>query len=157
MKRPCLHESGIGPDLMQGARAAESATIEFPSSRRRVNPVHAYMRCAVCADLRISEIVDQPNCVVSPYFCASCSSDRTRVARVDSAEFHRDFVDVAPAPVFVAFKGAHDGVPRRTKVPGRVPVHHLRAQSWPDADPSLLRLAQGHIPLRKTEGGCVCT
>ena len=29
--------------------------------------VEAYMLCSVCADLRISEIVDQPNWVVSLY------------------------------------------------------------------------------------------
>ena len=28
----------------------------------------AYMLCSVCADLRISEIVDQPNWMVSLYF-----------------------------------------------------------------------------------------
>jgi acetamidase/formamidase len=28
----------------------------------------AYMLCSACADLRISEIVDQPNWVVSLYF-----------------------------------------------------------------------------------------
>jgi acetamidase/formamidase len=33
-----------------------------------MNPVDAYMLCSVCADLRISEIVDQPNWVVLPYF-----------------------------------------------------------------------------------------
>ena len=31
-------------------------------------PVEAYMLCSVCADLRISEIVDMPNWVVSLYF-----------------------------------------------------------------------------------------
>jgi acetamidase/formamidase len=31
-------------------------------------PVEAYMLCSVCADLRISEIVDQPNWLVSYYF-----------------------------------------------------------------------------------------
>jgi acetamidase/formamidase len=30
--------------------------------------VDAYMLCSTCADLRISEIVDQPNWVVSFYF-----------------------------------------------------------------------------------------
>ena len=28
---------------------------------------HAYMLCSVCGDLRISEIVDRPNWVVSCY------------------------------------------------------------------------------------------
>jgi len=33
-----------------------------------MQPVEAYMLCSVCGDLRISEIVDQPNWVVSFYF-----------------------------------------------------------------------------------------
>ena len=35
---------------------------------RTVTPVEAYMLCSVCGDLRISEIVDQPNWVASFYF-----------------------------------------------------------------------------------------
>ena len=34
----------------------------------RYAPVDAYMLCSVCADLRISSIVDVPNWVVSFYF-----------------------------------------------------------------------------------------
>jgi acetamidase/formamidase len=60
--------TGIGPDLMQCARAAVSGMIDLLSQRHRLNPVDAYMLCSVCADLRISEIVDQPNWVVSLYF-----------------------------------------------------------------------------------------
>lgn len=60
--------TGIGPDLMQGARAALSGMIDLLAARHRMNPVDAYMLCSVCADLRISEIVDQPNWVVSLYF-----------------------------------------------------------------------------------------
>jgi acetamidase/formamidase len=33
-----------------------------------MSAAEAYMLCSVCADLRISEIVDQPNWVVSFYF-----------------------------------------------------------------------------------------
>ncbi len=32
------------------------------------SPIDAYMLCSVCADLRISSIVDVPNWVVSFYF-----------------------------------------------------------------------------------------
>jgi acetamidase/formamidase len=60
--------TGIGPDLMQGARAAVSAMIDLLARRHHLNPVDAYMLCSVCADLRISEIVDAPNWVVSLYF-----------------------------------------------------------------------------------------
>ena len=60
--------TGIGPDLMQGARAAVAQMVELLSSRTGMAPVEAYMLCSVAGDLRISEIVDQPNWVVSFYF-----------------------------------------------------------------------------------------
>jgi len=60
--------TGIGPNLMEGARAAVSGMIDLLSKRYQMNAVDAYMLCSVCADLRISEIVDQPNWVVSLYF-----------------------------------------------------------------------------------------
>jgi acetamidase/formamidase len=60
--------TGIDPDLMQAARAAVSNMIDLLAARYRMKPVEAYMLCSVCADLRISEIVDQPNWVVSFYF-----------------------------------------------------------------------------------------
>lgn len=60
--------TGIGPDLMTGARMAVSEMIELLSSRYGYEPIDAYMLCSVCADLRISSIVDVPNWVVSFYF-----------------------------------------------------------------------------------------
>lgn len=60
--------TGIGADLMEGARVAVSQMIELLAGRHGLRPVDAYMLCSVCGDLRISEIVDQPNWVVSFYF-----------------------------------------------------------------------------------------
>jgi len=60
--------TGIGPDLMEGARAAVAGMIDLLSARHGLSPVDAYMLCSVAGDLRISEIVDQPNWVVSMYF-----------------------------------------------------------------------------------------
>ena len=60
--------TGVGPDLMGGARGAVMAMIDLLSARHGLSPVDAYMLCSVCADLRISEIVDAPNWVVSFYF-----------------------------------------------------------------------------------------
>jgi acetamidase/formamidase len=60
--------TGIGPDLMTGAREAVSRMIDLLSARHGLAPVDAYMLCSVCGDLRISEIVDMPNWVVSFYF-----------------------------------------------------------------------------------------
>ena len=60
--------TGIGPDLMAGARDAVSRMIDMLSARHGMSAVDAYMLCSVAGDLRISEIVDQPNWVVSFYF-----------------------------------------------------------------------------------------
>lgn len=59
--------TGIGPDLMTGARDALSAMVDLLSAQYKLSPVEAYMLCSVCGDLRISEIVDMPNWVVSFY------------------------------------------------------------------------------------------
>jgi acetamidase/formamidase len=60
--------TGVGPDLMQAARDAVSAMIDHIAARRGMAPEDAYMLCSVCGDLRISEVVDAPNWVVSFYF-----------------------------------------------------------------------------------------
>lgn len=60
--------TGIGPDLMTGARAAVGNMIDLLGKLHGLSPEDAYMLCSVCGDLRISEIVDMPNWVVSFYF-----------------------------------------------------------------------------------------
>lgn len=60
--------TGVGPDLMTGAREAVSRMVDLLAQRHGLAPVDAYMLCSVCGDLRISEIVDLPNWVVSFYF-----------------------------------------------------------------------------------------
>lgn len=60
--------TGIGADLMEGAKAAVSGMIDHLTKRHKISAVDAYMLCSVCGDLRISEIVDMPNWVVSFYF-----------------------------------------------------------------------------------------
>ncbi|MCP5076368.1 MAG: acetamidase/formamidase family protein [Rhodobacteraceae bacterium] len=60
--------TGVGPDLFEGSRAAVSGMIDLLTKRHGIAPEEAYMLCSVCADLRISEIVDQPNWIVSLYF-----------------------------------------------------------------------------------------
>ena len=42
--------------------------IDLISAQHGMAASDAYMLCSVCADLRISEIVDQPNWIVSCYF-----------------------------------------------------------------------------------------
>jgi len=53
---------------MKGARDAVSGMIDLLCKHHQMSAVDAYMLCSVCADLRISEIVDQPNWVVTMYF-----------------------------------------------------------------------------------------
>ena len=60
--------TGIGPDLFEGARCAVRGMIELLTASHGLTPEQAYMLCSVCADLRISEIVDVPNWLVSLYF-----------------------------------------------------------------------------------------
>jgi acetamidase/formamidase len=59
--------TGIGPDLMAAARDAVSGMIDLLSAQHGMPADDAYMLCSVCGDLRISEIVDVPNWVVSFY------------------------------------------------------------------------------------------
>ena len=60
--------TGIGPDLMTGAREAVSRMIDLLGEEHGMSAIDAYLLCSVCGDLRISEIVDMPNWVVSFYF-----------------------------------------------------------------------------------------
>ncbi len=60
--------TGVGPDLMASAKAAVSAMVDLISGRYSMIAPHAYMLCSVCADLRISEIVDAPNWIVTCHF-----------------------------------------------------------------------------------------
>jgi acetamidase/formamidase len=60
--------TGIAPDLMEATRGAVSNMIDLLTRRHGLAPIDAYMLCSVCCDLRISEVVDMPNWVVSYYF-----------------------------------------------------------------------------------------
>lgn len=60
--------TGIGPDLMTAARDAVSGMIDLLAATRGMAAQDAYMLVSTCGDLRISEIVDMPNWLVSFYF-----------------------------------------------------------------------------------------
>jgi len=60
--------TGIGPDLIEGARNSIRHMIDLLVQKHNIPDSKAYMFCSVCADLRISEVVDAPNWVVSCYF-----------------------------------------------------------------------------------------
>jgi acetamidase/formamidase len=53
---------------MAAARDALRNMVDLLSAQHGMAAIDAYMLCSVCGDLRISEIVDMPNWVVSFYF-----------------------------------------------------------------------------------------
>jgi amidase len=60
--------TGIGPDLMAASRDAVAGMVDHLCATRGMAAVDAYMLVSTCGDLRISEIVDMPNWIVSFYF-----------------------------------------------------------------------------------------
>jgi acetamidase/formamidase len=58
---------GIGPDLMTAARDALRRMIDWLGREHGLEPMAAYLLCSVAVDLRISEIVDVPNFIVTAY------------------------------------------------------------------------------------------
>src|SRR5436190_4955950 len=58
---------GIAPDLLTAARDATRRMIDWLGREHGLEPVIAYLLCSVAVDLRISEIVDMPNFVVSAH------------------------------------------------------------------------------------------
>jgi acetamidase/formamidase len=58
---------GVGPDLMAAARDALRAMIDHLGSQYGVEPIDAYILSSTCVDLKITEVVDAPNWVVSAY------------------------------------------------------------------------------------------
>jgi acetamidase/formamidase len=59
---------GIGPDLMESAKIAVGDMVDLVSANHGLSRAEAYMLCSVCASLKISEIVDAPDWIVSYYF-----------------------------------------------------------------------------------------
>jgi len=63
--------TGIGPDLLEAARDATNAMIAEIVHRTTLSEIDAYLLASVAADLKISEVVDVPNWVVSLHIDAS--------------------------------------------------------------------------------------
>jgi len=58
---------GVGPDLLGAARDAVRRMIDWLGREHGVAPIDAYLLTSVAIDLRISEIVDMPNYVVTAH------------------------------------------------------------------------------------------
>jgi acetamidase/formamidase len=63
--------TGIGPDLLQAARDATTAMIAEIVRRTTISEIDAYLLASVAGDLKISEVVDVPNWVVSLHIDAA--------------------------------------------------------------------------------------
>lgn len=59
--------TGIRPELMEGAREAVRRMIAHLTSVYGLSRLDAYVLCSVAVDLKISEVVDKPNWIVSAY------------------------------------------------------------------------------------------
>jgi acetamidase/formamidase len=58
---------GVNEDLMQAAKDSLRAMVEHISTTYHIEPVEAYVLASLVVDLKISEIVDRPNWIVSSY------------------------------------------------------------------------------------------
>ena len=58
---------GVAPDLMRAAQDATRAMIDHLGTRYGLAPIDAYVLCSVAVDLRITEVVDAPNWIVSAH------------------------------------------------------------------------------------------
>jgi len=64
---PWLATDGVGPDLMVAAGDAVRRMIDRLAVLHGLAAIDAYLLLSVAGDLRISEIVDQPNWIVTAY------------------------------------------------------------------------------------------
>jgi len=64
---PSYATDGVGPDLMTAARDAVRRMIDYLGRAHGLAPIDAYMLCSVACDLKISEVVDVPNWIVTAY------------------------------------------------------------------------------------------
>jgi acetamidase/formamidase len=70
--------TGVGPDLMQCAKDALRAMLDHMTRTYRLSREDAYVLASVVVDLKISEIVDAPNWIVSAYLPLSIFKGRRR-------------------------------------------------------------------------------
>ncbi len=58
---------GVNEDLMQAAKDSLRAMVEHISTTYGLEPIEAYVLASLVVDLKISEVVDAPNWIVSSY------------------------------------------------------------------------------------------
>jgi acetamidase/formamidase len=63
--------TALGPDLMENAKNAVREVIDWLVANKGLSREDAYVLCSLAVDLKISQIVDQPNFGVSAYLALS--------------------------------------------------------------------------------------
>ncbi len=71
---PYYATMGIAPDLMDGTKAAVRKMITYLVREHGLTREEAYILCSVAVDLKVSEVVDAPNWVVSAFLPLSIFS-----------------------------------------------------------------------------------
>jgi acetamidase/formamidase len=64
---PYYATDGVGPELRTAAQDAVRRMIDYLGREHGLAPIDAYLLCSVGCDLRISEVVDAPNWIVTSY------------------------------------------------------------------------------------------
>ena len=64
---PMYATSGVAPDLMEATKLAVRHMIDHLHDERGLTRAEAYILCSAAVDLKINEVVDAPNWVVSAY------------------------------------------------------------------------------------------
>jgi len=64
---PYYVTDGIGPDMLEATRMAIRHMIDYLQQAHGLSRIDAYMLCSVAVDLKLSEVVDMPNFVVSAF------------------------------------------------------------------------------------------
>ncbi|MCO8285057.1 acetamidase/formamidase family protein, partial [Tetragenococcus halophilus] len=73
--------TGVGPDLMTGAQEALRTMIDYVSETYNIKKIDAYLLASLCVDLKISEIVDAGQYVVSALLPLSIFDDSEKSIR----------------------------------------------------------------------------
>jgi len=64
---PFYATDGVGPDLREAAKDATRRMIDYLGREHGIGPADAYMLCSAACDLKVSEVVDEPNWIVTAY------------------------------------------------------------------------------------------
>lgn len=72
---PMFATAGVADDLMAATKSAISSMLDHLETERGLTRSQAYLLCSVAVDLKINEVVDAPNWVVSAYVPESLFPD----------------------------------------------------------------------------------